>query len=162
MRKSDGSQTSGTERMSLEEAIAQKTNTRARGNPEMAEQIALFNWLKAMSAKYPDLAKPYAIPNGEKRDKITAARLKAAGVKAGVWDIFCPRGKVYDWNGLYIEMKAPGKYKPPSKGLTDAQRTFRSEDTEFQYSFHVFDSWVEAAKHIAEFYGVPRDVWENL
>ena len=159
-KKSSESQTS--ESITLEEAIALKTNARARGNPEMAEQIALFNWLRAMSGKYPDLAKPYAIPNGEKRDKITASRLKAAGVKAGVWDIFCPRGKTYDWAGLYIEMKAPGKYNPPSKGLTQAQIDFRKEDSEYEYSFKVFDSWIDAAKHISEFYGVPREVWEKI
>lgn len=47
----------------------------------------------------------YAVPNGEKRDKITAARLKRLGVAAGVPDIalVLPNGKA-----AFIEVKQPG------------------------------------------------------
>ena len=49
----------------------------------------------------------YANPNGGKRDKREAARLKAEGVRPGVSDLFLaiPAG---EYHGLYIELKAPG------------------------------------------------------
>ncbi len=46
----------------------------------------------------------HAVPNGGLRDPITAARMKAEGVRKGVADIFLPvkRGKL---SGLYLELK---------------------------------------------------------
>jgi hypothetical protein len=67
---------------------------------EEAEQCLLCRWL--------DTAHPgalyYAVPNGGLRDKVTAAKLKATGVKAGVPDLVIaePRG---GRPGLYVEMK---------------------------------------------------------
>ena len=70
----------------------------------------------------PDLELLHAIPNGGKRDKVTAAKLKAEGVKAGIPDIFLPVPKAVLLNpqpayrlepetryycGLYIELKRP-------------------------------------------------------
>tara|TARA_R110000796_G_scaffold74629_1_gene167792 strand:- start:1635 stop:2282 length:648 start_codon:yes stop_codon:yes gene_type:complete len=47
----------------------------------------------------------YHVPNGEKRDKITAAMLKAKGVVPGIPDlVFNYRKRTY-----FIEMKKPGK-----------------------------------------------------
>lgn len=52
----------------------------------------------------PELEDMFAIPNGGKRDKITAANLRREGVKRGVPDVFLPvrRGA---WAGLFIELK---------------------------------------------------------
>lgn len=71
---------------------------------EHQEQVALFEWASWMEKQIPELHLMHAIPNGGKRDKVTAARLKAEGVKPGVPDICLPvpRG---DKHGLYIEMK---------------------------------------------------------
>lgn len=71
---------------------------------ESEEQQALFQWAAAARGRFPELALMHHIPNGGKRDKVTAARLKAEGAKAGVPDIFLPvaRGGKH---GLYIEMK---------------------------------------------------------
>ena len=71
---------------------------------EHQEQAALFAWSDWMETVMPELSLMHAIPNGGKRDKVTAARLKAEGVKPGVPDICLPvpRG---DKHGLYIEMK---------------------------------------------------------
>ena len=46
----------------------------------------------------------FAIPNGGKRDKITASIMKAEGATAGVPDLFLsePSGP---YHGMYIEMK---------------------------------------------------------
>ena len=71
---------------------------------EHQEQCALFEWAAFQEGFWPELRLMHAIPNGGKRDKVTAARLKAEGVKPGVPDICLPvpRG---DKHGLYIEMK---------------------------------------------------------
>lgn len=76
---------------------------------ESVEQTCLFRWASYSMGKYPQLKWLFHIPNGGKRDKVTAAKLKAEGVKAGVPDICLPvaRGK---FHGLYIELKA-GKNK---------------------------------------------------
>ena len=126
-----------------------------RGNPETREQIELFKWLRANSGKYPVLLKPYAIPNGEKRDKVTAGILKAAGVQAGVWDIFVPNDqtKVPTPFSMYIEMKAPGRASQGDKALSQEQRDFRTRNGDgFYYS--VCFTWIEAAKDICWFYGL--------
>lgn len=72
---------------------------------EEEEQTALFSWARIMEARFPVLRWMHHIPNGGKRSKAEAARFRAAGVKAGVSDIFlpCPRG---EYHGLYIELKA--------------------------------------------------------
>ena len=96
---------------------------------ESAQQKALFCWLNMASwcgfevawlpeaytkgatqqirpkfRLYPDLELVYAIPNGGKRDKITAARLRAEGQKAGIPDIHFPVARA-GFNSLYVEMK---------------------------------------------------------
>jgi hypothetical protein len=50
----------------------------------------------------------FAIPNGGKRDKATAGKLKAEGLKKGIPDLMIPlarmKGNVHR-NGLYLEVK---------------------------------------------------------
>ena len=64
---------------------------------EHAHQVALFCWLATMLPRYPEVKWIYAIPNGGKRDPITANKLKSEGVKSnsnGVPDgaDACPHG----------------------------------------------------------------------
>ena len=72
---------------------------------EEAEQAALFQWAEFARIKYPELELMYHIPNEGKRSPVTGARLKQAGLKAGVPDVCLPvaRGK---YIGLYVEMKS--------------------------------------------------------
>lgn len=72
---------------------------------ESGEQITLFQWAALHTRKFPELELLYHIPNGGKRHKTTAIRLKAEGVKAGVPDICLPVPKGH-YHGLYIELKA--------------------------------------------------------
>ena len=71
---------------------------------EHKEQRKVFDWAKDNEHLYPELAALFAIPNGGKRFKKTAAILKAEGAKAGVNDIHlpCPIG---GYCGLWVEMK---------------------------------------------------------
>jgi hypothetical protein len=75
---------------------------------ESEEQAALFEWAKWRVNIYPELKLLYHIPNGGKREKATARRLKTEGVKPGVPDICLPVAR-RGYHGLYIELKARGK-----------------------------------------------------
>lgn len=72
--------------------------------------------------QYPN-ALIFHIPNGERRDAVAGARLKRAGVVAGVPDLCIPinNGK---YGALYIEMKdgTSGKVSPKQKEVIDALR----------------------------------------
>lgn len=74
---------------------------------EHFEQVALATWAKRQSCTVPELALLFAIPNGGKRSRAVAGKLKAEGVKAGIPDLCLPvaRGK---YHGLFIELKAKG------------------------------------------------------
>lgn len=71
---------------------------------EHGAQTALFRTVAMHEAHRPELALLFAIPNGGKRDKITAAKLKAEGVKAGVPDLMLPVARG-GYHGLFIELK---------------------------------------------------------
>lgn len=78
----------------------------AKSGSESGHQQALLCWCNQNLIKYPELKWLTAIPNGGYRDKITAGKLKAEGVKSGVPDLLLPikRG---DYACLWIEMKKP-------------------------------------------------------
>lgn len=90
---------------------------------ESAEQIALFKWAKLAQGTMPELALMYAIPNGGLRSKVTAARMKAEGVKAGVPDIHLPVARG-GYLSLYIELKRVkgGRVSPGQMAFFDALR----------------------------------------
>jgi hypothetical protein len=113
---------------------------------EDAEQISLMTWVKAMANIYPMLKFVYHTPNGGYRDVRVAAKLKAMGTKAGVWDIFVPLP-----TGLFIEMKI-GKNK-----LTTHQHEFMTGLIDYGYKFAVCYSWHEAALVIAEHIGMEKE-----
>jgi hypothetical protein len=71
---------------------------------EHGAQTALFRTVAMHETQRPELALLFAIPNGGKRDKITAAKLKAEGVKAGVPDLMLPVARG-GYHGLFIELK---------------------------------------------------------
>lgn len=97
-----------------------KTYRKSPSHIEDNHQEMLFTW-----AKYAKVALPngeaiklsdalYAIPNGGKRDKREAVRLKRQGVKAGVSDTHLPIAS-NGFHGLWIELKRPivkGESKP--------------------------------------------------
>lgn len=111
---------------------------------EDKEQIALMTWVRLMAPKYPVLACVHHIPNGGYRDPRSAAKFKAMGVLAGVWDISVPLPNP----GLWIEMKA-GKGR-----LTPSQAWFRDAMSPGGYKFVVAWSWLEAAQAIGEHIGM--------
>lgn len=110
-------------RLSLDQLTALQQGKRLHGprnEPEHALQVAFTNWRRGPKtlSRYPQLRWAYAIPNGGKRTKRTAGRLKAEGLEAGVFD-YCIPVPSKGYAGLYLEFKA-GK-----NNLTDLQREFR-------------------------------------
>ena len=85
-----------------------------RRHPEDDEQRALFTWAGLQQLSDPPdpthrKLSDYLIhiPNGGRRGRTEAARLKGLGVKAGVSDLLLPI-VVGCFAGLWIEMKARG------------------------------------------------------
>lgn len=109
----------------------------AEAGTEHAHQVAVFMWLATMIPRYPEAKWIYAIPNGGKRDPITANRLKSEGVKSGVSDVCCPFAR-QGYHGFYIEMKKP-------KGKESAeQKEFGAFLTSQGYLYTMCDSWGKA------------------
>lgn len=94
-------------------ALGVEVNGRAPS--EHDEQCALFEWAALNTGQHPELEMLFAVPNGGYRPMITAAQLKAEGVRAGVPDVCLPvaRGR---FHSLWIEMK-----RKPNR-TSDAQR----------------------------------------
>ena len=116
---------------------------------ESVEQINLFRWVEFQMGKWPELRMMYAIPNGGKRYKATAVRLKAEGVKAGVPDIALPvpRGK---YHGMYIEMK-----RLRGGRTSDAQEEWLKDLTAQGYHAVVCKGWVAASEEITRYMQLP-------
>lgn len=74
---------------------------------EFTVQVAVMDWARDNVNTFPVLRYLFHVPNGGFRDPITASRMKRAGVKKGVPDLFLPVSN-HLWHGLWIEMKAGG------------------------------------------------------
>lgn len=87
---------------------AKRISETRRRELELESQIVVIQWADLQSlpcGKYPELRWLFHVPNGGRRGKAEAGKLKASGVRAGVPDLFLPvpRG---GFCGLWIEMKA--------------------------------------------------------
>lgn len=116
---------------------------------EDAEQEAVFRWAEIMAKskprRYAALSTMFAVPNGGRRDKVTAARLKRTGVKAGVPDIFLPvpRG---GHHGLFVEMK-----REKGGRISDAQKKYMEKLAEQGYLCAVCHGAAEATEAIMQY-----------
>jgi hypothetical protein len=118
---------------------------------EASEQETLFQWALLKESEMPQLRLLYHIPNGGKRNRLEAARLKRQGVKSGVPDLCLPvaRGK---YHGLYIELKY-GKNKT-SKNQNDWLFSLQSEG----YAVAVCVGWEEASEKIIKYLQLGENV----
>lgn len=108
-------------------------------NQELWQEIAL-SLVSYEQYAVPELEWLHAIPNGGLRSKATAGKMKAEGVKSGVFDVFWPLVR-FGFPGLYIEMKQPGKINNTST----EQRRFAAHCEEQGYAMYVCDNWRDAA-----------------
>lgn len=76
-----------------------------RQSPEEDLQRTCFEWISLRMARYPILRFALHVPNGGKRPKGEAGKMKAMGVKKGFPDIITPLafGK---WRGFAAELKS--------------------------------------------------------
>ena len=115
----------------------------AAAGTEHAHQTALFAWI-GLQPKDSPLRLAFAIPNGGLRNKVTAARMKAGGVRAGVPDIFLPIARG-GYHGLFIEMKVGNGY------LSVAQKDWIKKLNKENYSVVVCYGW-ENVKGLMVYY----------
>ena len=140
----------------LNAMFAVRQNERTRGRKlgrlmsEHTEQAALIEWATMNLGQYPELVMLYAIPNGGKRHIKTAAKLKAEGVKAGVWDLSLDVARDH-WHGLKIEMKWD------RNDLTYEQSLWAARYQAYGYQTVVAWQWTRAAAAILDYlaYDVP-------
>ena len=114
---------------------------------ESLEQTWLFQWVSTQEGRYPELKLMHHIPNGGKRDKITAKNLKIEGVKAGVPDICLPVSR-HGYHGLYIELKRIG-----GKPSVEQKKWIKELDKQ-GYKAVTREGWIEAAKTIIDYLGM--------
>lgn len=77
-----------------------------RGTPEEDLHRDVMAWVNLHLVRYPVLEWLIHPPNGGKRPKGEAGKLKAMGVKPGVPDLILPLS-CGQWKGLAIELKSP-------------------------------------------------------
>lgn len=125
--------------------------------PEYVEQCALFEWAAKHENRYPVLRNLFAVPNsggfsgGFKANMIRVQRLRKAGLKAGVPDVWFPVAR-HGYHGLVIELKAPGELCH----LAGDQREWITRLEAEGYNCLVYDRWQHAANSIAQYIGIPE------
>lgn len=106
-------------------------------NLESKLQKSCVNWFDYQYPQHKMLL--FAIPNGGKRNAVTAAILKAEGVRSGVADLFLAIPKI-DCCGVFIEMKF-GK-----NTQSESQKEFQKKVESVGYRYELiydFDSFVK-------------------
>jgi hypothetical protein len=116
---------------------------------EHRNQVWLIQWVKTQVRTFPDLECLYAIPNGGQRHRLVAAKLKAEGVRAGVFDLHLPVARG-GFCGLWIELKV-GKNKPTESQIEWGRlMSAQGHDTAVCYG------WNEAKNKIEEYLAFQR------
>ena len=119
-------------------------------NQEHYIQSACVRWANSHTHVYPVLQWLHAIPNGGQRHIAVAMKLKAEGVKKGVFDLFLPY-PVGRYHGLYIEVKS-------EKGtLTDEQKEFKLFAEGWGYAVAVIRSPQEFVDVMVKYLGQPKE-----
>jgi hypothetical protein len=120
---------------------------------EEDQQIALVDFLGMIERRVPDVRWVFHVPNGGRRDAVTGARMKRAGVRRGVPDLLLPiRSADGVHIGLAIEMKH-GKNR-----TTIEQREWLVMLSSQGWRTMVAYDWQEAAREILLYLGHnPRD-----
>ena len=91
----------------FDQLLADEKAVKQRRHPREEEhrlQVACVNWYRLQHRKYADSL--IAVPNGGKRDKTTAKKMKAEGQLAGVADLILLVPNT-NYHALLIELKTP-------------------------------------------------------
>lgn len=91
--------------MTLEEMLQMERKRKKKQKYDDEEHRIQCSCVKWFNLKYPKLkGRLFAVPNGGRRDAVTAAKLRAEGVVAGVADLILLKSN-RDYGALLIEMK---------------------------------------------------------
>lgn len=119
---------------------------------EHLHQVTLFDYFRhpLVLKKYPDADILFSTLNGVRLSKAQAGKAKAAGMLAGVYDVWLPvrRG---DCPGLLIEMKfGDGR-------LSKEQKWFRGRMLEQGWLVAETWDWIAARDAIVEYLTLPKE-----
>lgn len=117
-----------------------------RKNDEEEMQIAFFTWVRLNEKNYPELRFLFAIPNGGKRDVVTASKLKAGGTRPGIPDTFLPVQK-RGYSGLWIE------FKTKSGRLSKEQLEFAVHLEQNRFLYVICREFTHAVKEVIDYLG---------
>lgn len=92
----------------------------------------------------------FHIPNGGKRGKLEAIRLKKQGVKSGVSDMLLPIAR-QGYHGLWLELKPPNDYK--SK-VYETQQDWKTRMERAGYLAMIVYGFDEARAAIMQYLGI--------
>lgn len=84
---------------------AKEAGKTRRASPEEDLQRACFRWADLMRLQHPILRWLTHVPNGGKRPRGEAGKLKGMGAKPGIPDFMLPR-RWRGWQGLAVELKS--------------------------------------------------------
>lgn len=137
----------GQLRMTFEQMLTLHRQAAPRKRPDDEEhrlQVACVQWFHY---QYPNHAHNlFAVPNGGKRDKVTAAKLKAEGALAGVADlILLIQSKGY--GALLIEMKTS------SGRQADSQKAWQKAIEKDGYKYVICRSISDFIKEVNSYMG---------
>lgn len=116
-------------------------------------QCGIVKWAELQSGRVPALRMLFAIPNGGWRDPVTAAKLKAEGVRAGIPDLFLARPRYCGvvWAaGLFIEVK-----RGTMGRVREQQALWAGALKEAGYSVRVVRSVDEGINCLKEYLNIP-------
>lgn len=92
-------------KLAFEEILAQQNAVRPRKHPAEVEHLIQCACVRWFAYQHPELmGLLFSVPNGGRRDKVTAAKLKAEGVVPGVSDLLLLVPNK-NYHALCIEMK---------------------------------------------------------
>lgn len=128
------------------------------GPSEHSQQCAVFAWAAMHRAEHPALRWMYSVPNGGDRDRVTAGRMKAEGVRKGISDICLPTARG-QYHGLYLELKVKGRENETENGVltggcSQEQMQFTAFANEEGYAAIVAYGWEHAVRVIAGYLGL--------
>lgn len=101
---------------------------------EDQHQAFVIAWADLVGVReFPELRWLHHIPNGGARDHVTGARLKAQGVRRGIFDLSLPVARG-GFHGLYVEMKRRGERLRPEQREFEAFVAMQGYCTRIAYS----------------------------
>lgn len=119
---------------------------------EHQEQRWLFEWTATQLVSHPELRWLVAIPNGGKRPKGEAGKMKAEGVKSGYPDVLLDLARG-PYHGFRLEVK-----RRKFGAVSPDQRAWGKQLMEQGYWYQIAYGWEEARDQLLAYLALPRPV----